>query len=101
MDADGKLIGMVSDRDIRLIHPSPLFVQPEHAPAQLLMIKVRQAAVLNPVVVSPDASLEEAARLILRFEVGALPVVGEGDVLVGIITYADLLREFLARDKQG
>ena len=101
VDGDWKLVGMISDRDIRLIHPSPLFVRPEHAPAQLLMIKVRQAAVLNPVVIGPDASLEEATKLILRWEVGALPVVDEGNVLVGIITYADLLREFLARDKKS
>lgn len=100
VDGDGKLVGMISDRDIRLIHPSPLFVRPEHAPAQLLMIKVRQAAVLNPVVIGPDASLEEATKLILHWEIGALPVVDKGNVLVGIITYADLLREFLAREKR-
>lgn len=101
VDDDGKLIGILSDRDIRLIHPSPLFVRPEHAPAQLLMIKVRQVAVFNPVAIGPDASLGEAAKLMLRWEIGALPVVSEGGVLVGIITYADLLREFLAREKQG
>lgn len=100
VDSEGKLVGMISDRDVRLIHPSPIFVQPEHVPAQLLMIKVRQAAILNPVVISPGASLEEAARLMLRVEVGALPVVGEGGVLVGIITYEDLLREFLAREQR-
>ena len=101
VDGDGKLVGIISDRDIRLIHPSPLFVRPEHAPAQLLMIKVRQAAVLNPVVIGPEASLEEATKLILHWEIGALPVVDKGNVLVGIITYADLLREFLARDKKS
>ena len=101
VDGDGKLVGIISDRDIRLIHPSPLFVRPEHAPAQLLMIKVRQAAVLNPVVIGPEASLEEATKLILHWEVGALPVVNKEGVLVGIITYADLLREFLARDKKS
>jgi CBS domain-containing protein len=37
---------------------------------------------------------------VLNWEVGALPVVNEEGVLVGIITYADLLREFLAREKR-
>ena len=100
VDGDGKLVGMISDRDIRLIHPSPLFVRPEHAPAQLLMIKVRQAAVLNPVSIGPDASIEEATKLMLNWEVGALPVVNEEGALVGIITYADLLREFMAMEKR-
>ena len=100
VDDDGKLVGMVSERDIRLIHPSPLFVRPEHVPTQLFMIKVRQAAIRNPVSVGPAASLEQAAKLMLRWKVGALPVVGDGGVLVGIITYVDFLRAFLERDKE-
>jgi len=64
-----------------------------------VVLKVRQAAVLNPVVIGPDVSLEEATKLILHWEVGALPVVNKEGVLVGIVTYADLLREFLAREK--
>ncbi len=100
IDGEGKLIGMLSDRDIRLVYPSPLFVRSEHAPAQLLMIRVSQVAVFNPMSISPDASLEEATRRMLDWEVGALPVVGEGAVLIGIITYADLLRAFLARRKK-
>ncbi len=100
VDDDGKLAGMISDRDVRLIHPSPLFVRPEHVPAQLFMIKVRQAAILNPVSIEPAASLEQAARLMLRWKVGALPVVGDGGVLIGIITYSDFLRAFLERDQE-
>jgi len=100
VDDDGKLVGMISDRDIRLIHPSPLFVRPEHVAGQLFMIKVRQAAILNPVAISPAASLEQAAKLMLRWKVGALPVVGDGGLLVGIITCADFLRAFLERDKE-
>ncbi|MBI2211243.1 MAG: CBS domain-containing protein [Deltaproteobacteria bacterium] len=100
VDDDGKLAGMVSDRDIRLIHPSPLFVRPEHVAGQLFMIKVRQAAILNPISIGPSASLEQAAKLMLRWRVGALPVVGDGGVLVGIITCADFLRAFLERDKE-
>ena len=100
VDDDGKLVGMVSERDIRLIHPSPLFVRPEHVAGQLFMIKVRQAAILNPISIGPAASLEQAAKLMLRWKVGALPVVGDGGVLVGIITYVDFLRAFLERDKE-
>lgn len=100
VDEEGKLLGMLSDRDIRLIYPSPIFVRPEHAAAQLLLIKVRQAAVFNPITIAPDASLEEAAKVILRCDIGGLLVVNEGGKLVGIITLMDLLRGFLAREKQ-
>jgi CBS domain-containing protein len=98
--ADGeKLIGMLSDRDIRSIRPSLAFVSAEDAAVELWSTAVRQAAVFNPVTSQPDAPLERAAELMLRWEVGGLPVTAESDKLVGIITYSDLLREFVARTK--
>jgi acetoin utilization protein AcuB len=41
--------------------------------------------------------LEEAAILMLRWEVGALPVISGDSHLVGILSYSDLLKELLAR----
>jgi len=95
----GKLVGMISDRDIRLVRPSLAFVSAEDAALELWSISVRQAAVFNPVTIEPDAPLERAAELMLRWDVGALPITTESDQLVGIITYSDLLREFVARGK--
>jgi CBS domain-containing protein len=93
VDEDGKLIGMLSDRDIRLIRPSLAFVKDEDAALQIWSTAVRQAMVFDPVTIAPDAPIEAAAKLMLRWEVGALPVVKDKDVLVGVITYTDLLRE--------
>jgi CBS domain-containing protein len=50
---------------------------------------VREIMVQPPVVVRPDATLEEAARLMLSRRIGCLPVVDERDQLVGIITESD------------
>ena len=99
VDEDGKLIGMLSDRDIRLIRPSLAFVKDEDAALQIWSTAVRQAMVFNPVPIAPDASIGIAAKLMLRWEVGTLPVVRDKDVLVGIITYTDLLRELAAAPK--
>jgi CBS domain-containing protein len=99
VDDSGKLIGMLSDRDIRLIRPSLAFVNKEEANVQLWSISVQQAAVFEPVKVTPETTLKEAAELMLRWQVGGLPVVGEKDKLVGVITYTDLLREFVGRDE--
>ncbi len=101
VDDEGRLIGMISDRDIRLIRPSLAFVSSEDAAVQLWSTAVRQAAVFNPVTIQSDAPLEQCAELMVRWEIGGLPVVGDGEKVVGIITYTDLLREFIARGKQS
>lgn len=96
IDEGGKLVGMLSDRDIRLIRPSRAFVSQEDEALQLWSTSVRQAAVLDPVTIYAEASLEQAVELMLRWEIGGLPVVSPEGKLIGIITYTDVLREFLA-----
>jgi acetoin utilization protein AcuB len=99
IDNGGKLIGVLSDRDIRLIRPSLAFVDKEDAMTQLWSIAVQQAAVFDPVKVKPDTSLKEAADLMLRWHVGGLPVVDKQEKVIGIITYTDILREFVGREE--
>ena len=93
VDKDGTLIGMLSDRDIRLIRPSLAFVGREDAAVQLWSLAVQQAAVFDPISVKPETTVKEAAELMLRWHVGGLPVTVDQNKLVGIITYTDLLRE--------
>ena len=93
VDNDGKLIGMLSDRDIRLIRPSLAFVGKEDAAVQLWSLAVQQAAVFDPISVKPETTVKEAAELMLRWHVGGLPVADNNDKLIGIITYTDLLRD--------
>ena len=99
VDNDGKLIGMLSDRDIRLIRPSLAFVGKEDAAVQLWSLAVQQAAVFDPISVKPETTLKEAADLMLRWQVGGLPVADEQNRLVGMITYTDLLREYVGREE--
>ena len=93
VDNDGTLIGMLSDRDIRLIRPSLAFVGREDAAVQLWSLAVQQAAVFDPISVKPESTVKAAAELMLRWHVGGLPVTVDQNKLVGIITYTDLLRE--------
>jgi len=98
VDEHDKLIGMLTDRDVRQIKPSLAFTSKEDAAVQLWSISVQQAAGFDPISVKPDTTLKEAAELMLRCHVGGLPVVDDHDKLVGILTYTDILREFAGRE---
>jgi IMP dehydrogenase len=60
---------------------------------------VEQAAVFDPVRVRSETTLREAADLMLRWHIGGLPVVDEQEKVVGVITYTDILREFVGREE--
>ncbi|HEX9661118.1 MAG TPA: CBS domain-containing protein [Candidatus Binatia bacterium] len=100
VDEKEKLVGMLTDRDIRLIRPSLAIVNKEDAAVQLWSISVQQAAVFDPISVKPETTLKEAAALMMRWHVGGLPVVNDQERLIGMITYTDILREFVGRDEQ-
>jgi predicted transcriptional regulator len=62
-------------------------------------IAVQQAAVFDPISVKPETTLKEAAELMLRWHVGGLLVADDQSRLVGMITYTDLLREYVGREE--
>ncbi len=90
-----KLLGIVTDRDIRLNLPSPATSLSVWEVNYLLArMTVESAMTTSLVVVSPRQDAKEAASLMLDHKIGALPVV-DGGHLVGIITETDLLRAFV------
>jgi CBS domain-containing protein/predicted CoA-binding protein len=99
VDEEEKLIGMLTDRDVRLIRPSLALVDKNDAAVQLWSMAVQQAAVFDPVRVKAETTLKEAADLMLRWHIGGLPVVDDHEKLVGVITYTDILREFVGREE--
>ena len=90
-----KLLGIVTDRDIRLNLPSPA-TSLSVWEINYLLARMTVASVMTKTVVTvdPRRDVREAAQLILYHKIGALPVV-DGGVLVGIITETDLLRAFV------
>ena len=99
---DGKLVGIVTDRDVRQADISSAVVQERRYVEYILdRIQVRGIMTPDPITVTPDTPLEEAARLILKYKIGGLPVV-EGGELVGIITETDLIRTLIdILEKEG
>jgi acetoin utilization protein AcuB len=76
---EGMLVGIITDRDVRQYKG--------------VSDKIRIHSVMSHPVktITPEETMETAARLILEHNIGGLPVVRGGDV-VGIVTTRDLLR---------
>ena len=93
-----KLLGLVSDRDVRLAVNSPMVLHAGDEGMEILdEVTAGNCMTLNPITVTPDTPATRAAEMLIVYKFGALPVV-EGDKLVGIITITDFLKAFIERD---
>lgn len=93
----GRLVGIVTDRDIRLNMPSPATTLSVWEVNYLLArLTVREVMTTSVIVVEPDRGVHDAAMLLVTEKIGALPVV-DGERLVGIVTETDFLRAFVER----
>jgi acetoin utilization protein AcuB len=91
---DGCLVGMVSDRDIRLVLPSPATSLAVWEIRYLLdKLTVGDMMTRGVMTTAPDCLMTEAVGRMLGHRVGALPVVADRRV-VGILTRTDVLRAF-------
>ena len=87
-----KLVGIVTDRDVKRATPSVLAgVDRDEYDSTLLTIKVAQLMTREPITVPRQSALKAAVEIFINRKVGALPVVENGH-LVGILTEIDILR---------
>ena len=90
----GRLVGIITDSDIRLVLPSPA-TSLSVWELNYLLDKLTVGEVMTHLVVTtaPDRHVHEAIGRMLRFKIGALPVV-ENHQVVGLLTRTDILRAF-------
>ena len=89
---EGRVVGIVTDRDIRLNLPSPASsLSVWEMNFLLAKLTVGDVMTRSVVIVDPKRSAGEAAHIMLTHKIGALPVT-EGERLVGIITESDFVR---------
>ena len=83
----GRMVGLISDRDLRLA--TPALGDPKRA-AALQKILVGDAMSREITTADPEDPIEQAAMAMHERKIGCLPVV-EGDDLVGILTASDVM----------
>ena len=101
VENDGRLIGIVTDRDLRQMIFDPMIHERLGDVVEALGgLTVRDIMTWAVITVRPESGIRQAARLMREQKVGALPVVEAGRV-VGMLTERDLLRalETLIRDR--
>jgi acetoin utilization protein AcuB len=95
LDEEGRLIGIVSEKDLLYASPSPatsLSIYEMHY--MLSHLQVTELMTTDVTTVTPNTPLEEAARIMADNKIGGLPVIEDGR-LVGIITETDIFKVFL------
>jgi acetoin utilization protein AcuB len=97
LDDEERLVGIISDRDLR----RPDWVDDEQNVAHYYLLdnahKVADTMTKAPAAVSPDDDIQTAVGALLKRKIGALPVVTEDGRLAGILSAVDLLRAFHER----
>ncbi len=94
LDKEGKLVGIVLEKDLLYASPSPATTLSVYEMNYLISrIMVEELMTRNVIVVEEDCPLEEAARIMVDNDIGGLPVM-RGDTLVGMITESDLFKIF-------
>lgn len=97
IDGAGKLIGIVSDRDVRDSMPSTLLKKPDY---DITLGKIGNHPIgdimtKNPMAIYAYYTLQDTLLVMQQRKVGALPVIDEEGYLKGILSTRDLLKAFV------
>lgn len=93
VEQHGRLVGIVTRGDVRGAEPSDAsslnIWEMNYLLSKLTIDKIMTK---NPITIGPEATIEQAARLMLEEKVSGLPVVDDQGSIVGIITESDIFR---------
>ena len=93
----GKLVGIVTDRDLKKASASDATSLEGHELLYLLeKIEVKDLMTKDPITVPPDYTAEETAQVLLENKISGAPVVDDNGQVVGVITQTDLFRVLIS-----
>ena len=88
---DDELVGVVSQRDLYRASLGTVMQYGEKAQRAFLESVAVKEIMVDPISIGPDATVQDAARLMMEHKIGCLPVL-EDNRLVGIVTETDMLQ---------
>jgi len=93
---DGELVGLVTDRDLRAVAPSPAttlsIFELNYLLAKMQIKDIMQKKIIT---IKADAAVEEAALLLYNHRIGGLVVVDDNGAVTGVITETDIFKCFV------
>lgn len=93
---NGKLVGIVTDRDLREVSPSPAttlsIFELNYLLAKMMVKDIMKKDVLT---IQANSTIEEAALLMYKNKIGGLVVVDEQAAVIGVITETDIFKTFV------
>ena len=90
VNRDKRLVGIISDRDLRALWDPALDVQVRDG--RVYDRRVSDFMSADPLTVDSEDDIDEVIDLLIEHRVGAIPVVNAEGLLVGIVSYIDVLR---------
>ena len=96
VDKDWHLVGMVTDRDIRSAYPSSVLSGEDRKRELEQVSKTPVSEIMSTDLVNllPHSTIDDALLLLEKKRVGAIPVLDEKGVIVGIFSMRDLMRAY-------
>lgn len=89
---DGKLVGILSERDLMGAAASHIFGLKQKSKSALLKsVLIKDVMKKRLITVKPETPIKEAAHLLAEKKIGCVPVISDGN-LVGLVTTTDILR---------
>jgi len=102
VDEKGRLVGIVSERDLLYASPPPAALlnglELNHV---LSKLQIEEVMTQDVITTTPDAFIEDVARLMVENKIGGLPIVDEDNYVVGVITETDVFRAFIEMYRAG
>jgi len=90
---EGKLVGIITDRDVRQLTGRPTLKLPKTAQDDAyLNLPVEEAMTLNVITIRDNQPVQQAIQVMLKHKIGGLPAVDRQDQMVGMLSVQDVLK---------